>query len=95
MSSITHLLASWSLADGSRLRARDLTLATWCGVLPDADGLGRLAEGPTGCWACLCRNQQQTLDLLKVAGERIEAQTLLGSGQDLEGTRDLPKGPPA
>ncbi len=45
MSPITHLLASWSLADGFRLRARDLTLATWCGVLPDADGLGLLADG--------------------------------------------------
>ena len=45
MSPITHFLASWSLADALRLRARDLALATWCGVLPDADGLGVLADG--------------------------------------------------
>ena len=44
MSPITHFLASWSLADALRLRARDLALATWCGVLPDADGLGALAD---------------------------------------------------
>jgi inner membrane protein len=45
MSPITHFLASWSLTDALRLRARDLALATWCGVLPDADGLGVLADG--------------------------------------------------
>ena len=45
MSPITHFLASWSLADGLRLRARDRALATWCGVLPDADGLGVLLDG--------------------------------------------------
>ena len=45
MSPITHFLASWSLADALRLRARDLALATWCGVLPDVDGLGVLADG--------------------------------------------------
>jgi hypothetical protein len=45
MSPITHFFASWSLADMSRLRARDLTLATLCGVLPDADGLGVLVDG--------------------------------------------------
>ena len=45
MSPITHFLASWSIADALRLRARDLALATWCGVLPDADGLGVLADG--------------------------------------------------
>ena len=45
MSPITHLLASWTLADISGLRRRDATLATWCGVLPDADGLGVLIDG--------------------------------------------------
>lgn len=45
MSPITHFLASWSLADALRLRARDRALATWCGVLPDADGLGVLVDG--------------------------------------------------
>jgi inner membrane protein len=45
MNPITHLLASWSLADALRLRARDRALATWCGVLPDADGLGVLLDG--------------------------------------------------
>lgn len=45
MSPITHFLASWSLADALRLRARDRALATWCGVLPDTDGLGVLVDG--------------------------------------------------
>ena len=45
MSPITRFLASWSLNEALRLRARDLALATWCGVLPDADGLGVLADG--------------------------------------------------
>jgi inner membrane protein len=45
MSPITHFLASWSLADALRLRTRDRALATWCGVLPDADGLGLLLDG--------------------------------------------------
>ncbi|HUT25864.1 MAG TPA: metal-dependent hydrolase [Sumerlaeia bacterium] len=44
MSPITHFLVSWSLADALRLRARDQALATWCGVLPDADGLGVLID---------------------------------------------------
>jgi LexA-binding, inner membrane-associated putative hydrolase len=45
MSPITHLLASWSMADMLRLRARDLTLSTLCGILPDADGLGLVVDG--------------------------------------------------
>jgi len=45
MSPITHFLASWSLADALRLRARDRALATWCGVFPDVDGLGILLDG--------------------------------------------------
>jgi LexA-binding, inner membrane-associated putative hydrolase len=45
MNPITHFLASWSAADVLRLRGRDQTLATWCGVLPDLDGLGLLVDG--------------------------------------------------
>jgi len=45
MSPITHFLASWTLADGTGLRGRERSLATWCGVLPDADGLGVLVDG--------------------------------------------------
>jgi LexA-binding, inner membrane-associated putative hydrolase len=45
MTPITHFLASWSMADTLRLRARDLTLATFCGILPDADGLGVVVDG--------------------------------------------------
>jgi len=56
MNPITHFLASWSLADALGLRGRDRALATWCGVLPDADGLGVLLDeanrlfGRTGSW---------------------------------------------
>jgi hypothetical protein len=45
MSPITHFLASWSLADVSGLRGRDQSLVTWCGVLPDVDGLGVVVDG--------------------------------------------------
>ena len=45
MSPITHFLASWSMADALRLRARDRALGTWCGVLPDGDGLCVLLDG--------------------------------------------------
>ena len=45
MNPITHVLASWTLADVAGLRERDRTLATWCGVLPDADGLGVVIDG--------------------------------------------------
>ncbi len=45
MTPITHLLASWSVADALRLKGRDQVLLTWCGVLPDADGLGLLIDG--------------------------------------------------
>jgi inner membrane protein len=45
MSPITHFLASWSAADVLRLRGRDQALVTWCGVLPDVDGLGLLIDG--------------------------------------------------
>lgn len=44
MSPITHFLASWTAADIARLRGRDAALATWCGLLPDADGLGLVVD---------------------------------------------------
>jgi len=44
MSPITHFLASWSLADATGLRGRDRSLVTWCGVLPDVDGLGVVVD---------------------------------------------------
>jgi len=45
MNPVTHLLASWSVADVLGLRGRDRVAVTWCGVLPDADGLGLLVDG--------------------------------------------------
>jgi hypothetical protein len=45
MSPITHFLASWALADAAGLRDRDQALVTWCGVLPDVDGLGVVVDG--------------------------------------------------
>lgn len=44
MNPVTHLLASWSVAGAARQRDRDLALATWCGVLPDIDGLGVVVD---------------------------------------------------
>jgi hypothetical protein len=44
MNPITHLLASWSLAEASDLEHSDRTLITWCGVLPDLDGLGAAVD---------------------------------------------------
>jgi hypothetical protein len=43
----THLLISWSVAESARLGVRDRTLVVLCGVLPDIDGLGFLAEMAT------------------------------------------------
>ena len=57
VSPVTHLLGSWSLAEGSSLDDRDRGLITWCGVLPDADGIGiavdlvnRLLGRPETLW---------------------------------------------
>jgi len=57
VSPITHFLGSWALAEGSTLDDRDRSLITWCGVLPDADGVGiavdfvnRLLGGPETTW---------------------------------------------
>jgi LexA-binding, inner membrane-associated putative hydrolase len=44
MNPITHLLASWSLAEASELELPDRNLVAWCGVLPDLDGLGALVD---------------------------------------------------
>jgi inner membrane protein len=44
MSPITHLLASWSLAEASDLDLADRNLVAWCGLLPDLDGLGVMVD---------------------------------------------------
>ncbi len=44
MSPITHFLASWTLGDSARCDGRDRAVVTWCGVLPDADGLGAIVD---------------------------------------------------
>lgn len=44
MNPITHLLASWSLAEASDLDLEDRNLVAWCGVLPDLDGLGAIVD---------------------------------------------------
>ena len=40
MTPTTHLLASWVIAGSFKLERRDRNLVTWCGLLPDLDGLG-------------------------------------------------------
>jgi inner membrane protein len=44
MNPISHLLASWTMADLARLDRRGRALVTLCGVLPDLDGLGVLID---------------------------------------------------
>jgi inner membrane protein len=44
MNPITHFLVSWTLADSVNLADRDRRLITWCGVLPDLDGLGVVVD---------------------------------------------------
>ncbi|MFZ5569784.1 MAG: metal-dependent hydrolase [Thermodesulfobacteriota bacterium] len=44
MSPVTHLLASWVIANATRSRSRDRVWITLAGVLPDLDGLGFLVE---------------------------------------------------
>lgn len=44
MSPITHLLAGWAVAHATRLERRERWLVTMAGVVPDADGLGIVAE---------------------------------------------------
>lgn len=43
MSPVTHLLASWSLAEASGLDSRERAVVAWIGLSPDLDGLGVLA----------------------------------------------------
>jgi len=44
MTPTTHLLASWLVADSFKLERRDRNLVTWCGLLPDRDGLGLVVD---------------------------------------------------
>ena len=44
MNPITHLLASWSLAEVSGLDLRDRAIVTWVGAAPDLDGLGAITD---------------------------------------------------
>lgn len=44
MSPGTHLLLSWTVADSFKLAPRDRKLVTWCGLLPDLDGLGIVVD---------------------------------------------------
>ncbi len=44
MNPITHLLASWSLAEVSGLQTRDRAVVTWVGIAPDLDGLGLVPD---------------------------------------------------
>jgi len=44
MSPITHFVASWLVAAVATDNPRDRKLVTWAGVLPDADGLGAVAD---------------------------------------------------
>src|SRR6266404_1142913 len=44
MSPETHLLASWLIAAKTTNNPRDCRLVTLAGILPDADGLGLLAD---------------------------------------------------
>jgi hypothetical protein len=48
MHPITHLLTGWTVAETARLERRDRALVTLAAVLPDADGLGLVAELATG-----------------------------------------------
>jgi inner membrane protein len=41
---LTHTLIGWTLAHGVPLTRRDHALVTLAGVIPDADGLGLVAE---------------------------------------------------
>jgi inner membrane protein len=44
----THLLASWIIAAKTTDNARDCRLVALAGILPDADGLGLIADALTG-----------------------------------------------
>lgn len=44
MNPITHLLASWSLAEVTGLEERDRAIVAWSGLAPDLDGLGAVVD---------------------------------------------------
>ncbi len=44
MSPITHLLVGWGVANAARLNRRERALVMTAGIIPDADGLGLVAE---------------------------------------------------
>src|SRR5262245_42602330 len=44
MNPITHLIASWSLAEISGLEERDRAVVAWAGLAPDLDGLGAVVD---------------------------------------------------
>jgi inner membrane protein len=47
MSPITHLFVSWVVANTADLNRRERACVTLAGVIPDADGLGIIAEVAT------------------------------------------------
>ncbi len=47
MNPITHLLASWSLAEVSGLEDRDRAIVAWVGAAPDLDGFGAITDTAT------------------------------------------------
>jgi inner membrane protein len=49
MSPFTHLVGSWLIASATTTNPRDRKLVTLAGVLPDADGLGAIAD-VVGSW---------------------------------------------
>lgn len=44
MNPITHLLASWSIAEVAGLEERDRAVVSWAGLAPDLDGLGIVVD---------------------------------------------------
>jgi len=47
---VTHLLASWTVANAVPLSRRDRAIVTVAGVIPDLDGLGLVVEQTTWSW---------------------------------------------
>ncbi len=41
---VTHLLASWAVAQPTQRTRRDVALVSWTGVAPDLDGVGLLVD---------------------------------------------------
>ena len=44
MHPITHLLASWTLAEATVEKPRDKAIVAWAGIVPDIDGAGYLVD---------------------------------------------------